>query len=145
MSKKMVWLLAFVMISVFSFSGCGTNESKTNHTIIINNAGSNTIECSARQFTLITVEPTDSSSSELKYTFVSNPNTTISVGIKIPKTGFYKLTFSLYEGGPSIWWDSIALQTGSTTDVVLSTNNVGFYDNSYVAGIRSSGNDIPKN
>ncbi len=49
----------------------------------------------------------------------------------------------LTQGGAGIWWDSIALPIGGTTEAVLYTNNTGFYDNSYVAGIRSSGNDIP--
>jgi hypothetical protein len=90
----------------------------------------------------MTIAPVDSSSPEVGYTFVSNPGTTVSVKIYIPKTGFYKVRIYLYENGPSIWWDSFALGIGGTTNIELRAL-IRFLPNSRAGGIRPSGSDIP--
>ena len=71
------------------------------------------------------------------------PLTTINVKLEIPETGTYKITFFVADIDSCIWWDSIALEVDGTTNVILYTNNMGFHDNSYIAGIKSSGENIP--
>lgn len=139
-----------LLITVVLYMGCGddekdsiTNTDTDNHTIVLINGGTNTTECTARQFTRVELNPTQEPSSTISKSFVSNPMTTINIELKIPETGTYKITFFVADIDSSIWWDSIALAVNGTTNATLSTNNVGFYDNSYVASIRSSGDNIP--
>ena len=120
-----------------------TNTDTSNHTIALTNNGTNTVECVARQFVRLELVPASEPSSTITETFVSNPNSTIDVELTIPGTDDYKMTFYIAGIDSCIWWDSIALEVDGTTDVILCTNNMGFYDNSYVAGIRSSGDNIP--
>ena len=132
-------------------SGCDddkesiTYNETSNHTIVLVNGGTNTIECAARQFVRVELAPTQNPSAIFSKTFVSNPNTTIDIDLTIPQTDTYRISFHVADTGSSIWWDSIALETGGSTNATLSTINTGFYSNSYVASIRSSGNDIPCN
>jgi len=85
---------------------------------------------------------TDQSSAAISATFVSSAYTTIPVDITIPKTGTYKIQIYTIQGGQGIWWNSIAMAIGGTTTASFSANNMGYFDNSYVASIRSDGNDI---
>jgi tetratricopeptide (TPR) repeat protein len=110
-----------------------------NHTITITNYTHLTQNEPARQFTYMTIAPVDSTSPEVGYTFVSNPGTTVSVKIYIPKTGFYKVRIYLYENGPSIWWDRLALAVDGKTEVNLRLWN--YY--SEAAQIPPSGFDTP--
>ena len=132
-------------------SSCGdddesiANVETSNHTIVLVNGGTNTDECTARQFVRVDIAPTGNPSAIISTTFVSNPNTTIDIDLTIPQTDSYRISFHVADIGSSIWWDSIALETGASTDATLSTINTGFFSNSYVASIRSSGNDIPCN
>ncbi len=142
---KVVLLITFVL-----YMGCSddekdsiTNTDTDNHTIVLINGGTNTTECTARQFTRVELNPVQDASSTISKSFVSNPNTTINIELKIPETDTYKITFFVAGIDSCIWWDSIALEVGGTTNATLSTNNMGFHDNSYVASIRSSGDNIP--
>jgi hypothetical protein len=146
-SLRPVYTVLTSLLIVISLTGCKKDTVSApvetdNHTISIINGGSNTSTVTPKQFTYMVVTPTDLSSSPLTYSFVSNPNTTVPVKINIPKTGFYKLQIYVAQGGQSIWWNSLALAVNGTTPVTLMTNNVGYADNSYAVGIRSSGNDI---
>jgi len=139
-----------VLIPVVAcLSSCGddedsiTNNETSNHTIVLVNGGTNTIECTARQFARVELAPIQNPSAIISKTFVSNPNTTIDIDLTIPQTDTYRISFHVADIDSSIWWDSIALEAGGSTNATLSTINMGFYPNSYVAGIRSSGNDIP--
>jgi len=140
-------LVALMAVSVLV--GCSDDDAETtgpsgnNHTFVLTNGGTNTTECVARQFTRIELVRTNDPSKTVEKSFVSNPNTTIDIELTIPETGTYKVTFYVAQIDSCIWWDSIALEAGGTTTAILSTNNTGFFDNSYVAGIRSSGNNIP--
>ena len=142
--------LIALIIAAALCGGCGddekdtiTNTDTSNHTIVLVNSGTNTVECVARQFVRLELVPASDPSSPITKTFVSNPNTTINVELTIPETGDYKMTFYVAGIDSCIWWNSIALEVNGSTDVTLNTNNMGFYDNSYVAGIRSSGDNIP--
>ena len=138
-----------LLIAVAQYMGCSddkdsvTNSDTSNHTIVLINNGTNTTECAARQFTRVELKPADDPSTTITEYFVSNPNSTVNVTLEIPETGNYSITFYVASIDASIWWDSIALEVGGSTDAILFTNNTGFYDNSYVAGIRSSGDNIP--
>lgn len=125
-----VWLLA---------CGSGSDAATSNHTLTIQNYGTNTTICTGRQFTTLRVTP--SGGVATLYDFVSSPSTTVTVGLQLPQTGTYELRV-FTAGGQSIYWSDLAMAVGGTTPVSLFTNNVGFYDNSYASGLHSSGNDI---
>ncbi|MCJ7569715.1 MAG: hypothetical protein MUO58_19585 [Anaerolineales bacterium] len=146
------YTISILLVSIVFCIGCSNDDKNTivdndtnNHTIVLQNGGSNTVECTARQFTRIELIPTQNPASTISKTFVSNPNSTIDIEMTIPETGTYKITFFVADIDSCIWWDSIALELYGTTNATLSTHNVGFNDNSYVASIRSSGNNIPCN
>lgn len=125
-----VWLLA---------CGSASDTPDSNHTVTITNGGTNTVQCTGRQFTMLRVTPSGGVAAQ--YDFVSSPSTTLAVGIHLPAAGTYELRL-FTAGGQSIFWTDLAMAVGGTTPVSLSTNNAGFYDNSYAAGLHSSGNDI---
>ncbi len=146
------YTISILLVSIVFCAGCSGDDKDTivdndtdNHTIVLHNGGSNTVECTARQFTRIELIPTQGPASTISKAYVSNPNSTINIELTIPETGTYKISFFVADIDSCIWWDSIALEVDGTTNATLSTNNVGFYDNSYVASIRSSGNNIPCN
>ena len=149
-SEFCVWIIP--LLAAMFLAGCGddnkdtiTNNDTNNHTIVLVNNGTNTVECTARQFTRVELSPTQDPSSTISKSFVSNPNTTTNIELEIPETGTYKITFYVADIDSCIWWDSIAIEVDGTTNVILITNNMGFHDNSYIAGIRSSGDNIPCN
>jgi len=150
MARSVVFCIVPFLVVVLLCAGCGdedgdtiTNTEQSNHTIVLVNEGTNTVECVARQFTRLELIPSASTSTTITEIFVSNPNTTINIELDIPGSDTYRVSFFVAGIDSCIWWDSIALDTGGTTNAVLNTNNMGFYDNSYVAGIRSSGDNIP--
>jgi hypothetical protein len=145
-----IFIQIALLIAVAFCMGCSddkkdsvTNTDTGNHTIVLINDGTNTVECAARQFTRVELTPTDDPSTTITEYFVSTPNTTINITLAIPETGNYMITFYVADIDVSIWWDSIALEVGGSTEAILYANITGFYDNSYVAGIRSSGDNIP--
>lgn len=121
--------------------GSGDDAPATNHTVTIQNGGTNTVECVARQFTRLTLTPTGGGATA-DHEFVSSPGTTIDVPVALPATGTFALRIYT-PAGHSIWWDGLGMAVGGTTPVSLQTINTGFYPNSYAAGLRSTGNDIP--
>lgn len=137
-----IGMLVAVLGLGLGFAACGGSDgTDTNHVITIENAGTNTVQCVARQFTRLTLTPSGGGTST-SYDFVCSPQTSVTVPVTLPQTGTYTLRIAT-QTGAAIWWDDLAMAVGGTTSVALSTNNVGFFDNSYAAGLRSTGNDIP--
>ncbi|HET8733881.1 MAG TPA: hypothetical protein VFM45_08925 [Anaeromyxobacteraceae bacterium] len=122
-------------------AACGAGSDGGNHVVTIQNDGTNTVQCVARQFTRLTLTPSAGGAARA-YDFVCSPYASVEVHVTLPETGTYRLRLET-PAGAGIWWDGLAMAVGGTTTVAVSTNNVGFYDNSYAAGLRSTGNDIP--
>lgn len=133
-------LLAVVAGAWLVACGTASDAPATNHTVNIQNFGSNTSTCTARQFTRLRLTPSGGGAAA-QYDFVISPNTGLAVQVQLPQSGLYELMV-FTSGGQSIFWTDLAMAVGGLTQVSLSTNNVGFFDNSYAAGLHSSGNDI---
>lgn len=132
-------LMALALIVSACGGGGGGGDSagaSTNHTVTIANNGSNTTQLPSEQFTYMVITPTDHSSAAISASFVSSPETTISVDITIPKTTTYRVEIFTVQGGSSLSWSSIAMAVGGTTSCTISRNNMGYHDNTYMAGIQ---------
>lgn len=138
---RSVVLAVTLCLSLACGSGGDEPQSTANHTLTIQNSGTNTVQCVARQFSRLTITPS-SGGTAVEYAFVSSPTTSVDIPVTLPQTGTFDLRVYT-PAGSSIWWNGLAMAAGGTTPVSLSTNNMGFYDNSYAAGLRSTGNDIP--
>lgn len=80
-------LLAFLLIAIIP--ACKKDDpSSTTSTISITNAGNNTFNGTDHQFTSLELTPTESGSTAKTYEFISSLNTTISIGVDLPKTRF---------------------------------------------------------
>lgn len=149
-SKFDVLMLLMVFLTVF-LSSCDKKENITNpignHTISITNYGSisnpqDPNGVGPKQFTSLTLTPTDSSSNTVTYNFVSNPdNTTISIEVNIPKSTLYRIVIYTADGH-FIFWNSIAMAPGGKTTIILLANTNGFIDNSRCNGIPPDGSNI---
>jgi len=142
--------LTALMISFLVFlSSCGKENSTSpveNHTIYISNEGSSSNPqdpngVTAKQFTSLKLTPTDSSSESVTYNFVSNPGTTISVKVNVPKINQYTIVVYTADG-QFIFWNSIAMAPDGTTTITLMANSNGFTDNSRCNGIPPDGSNI---
>ena len=91
----------------------------TNYTITINNfTGDPT-----KQFTYMTLTPIEAGGQELSYNFVINPNENTTISLYLTNITFYKISVYLYKNGPSIWWDSIALEPNKNSRINIRNNN----------------------
>jgi hypothetical protein len=99
----------------------------TNHVINIENQGTLGPPCVAKQFTSLTLTPTDGSSAAVTYTYVANASccTSTPVNVTLPKTTTFKLeVFS--SSGQKIWWNNMAMAVSGTTRVILVGNGGNF-------------------
>jgi hypothetical protein len=111
--------LSVALMFMFAFS-CkkDSDTTVTNHTINIISQNSN----NPVQFTYLIITPTDGSSAPIRNDFVLNPGNTLTIKVKLPGTGSYKIEV----GGPSqtILWASIMMDSNNGTteiDLIKST------------------------
>jgi hypothetical protein len=111
----------------------------SNYTISINNL----TNFPPKQFTYITLTPLETSDTELSYEFVCDPNITIDYSFYISKITFFKIRVYLYKNGPSIWWNSIALEPNKTSLIQLINGTGNYMDNTNFNSVKPDGCDIP--
>ncbi|MDP4292530.1 MAG: hypothetical protein Q8908_15735 [Bacteroidota bacterium] len=148
--KKSSTLVGLVVLTVFTVAlvvviGSCTKTGNTpsgNHTIDINNSGSNNTICNPKQFTSLTLTPVDGSSAAVTYNFVSNPLAgDVLLKVNIAANKVYKIVV-FAANGKSIWWNSVAMAVNGNTNIGLYTNTNGYSDNSYCNSIHCDGTNI---
>lgn len=115
-----------------------------NHEIrIFNRSGTQGV---AKQFTYLTLTPTEAGESEVPLEFVCNPQSDVFLKIYLSKITFFKVKLSLYKNGPSIWWNSIAFAPDGISSINIQNNASGFGCCTYLNNLLlSDGNDLPAN
>lgn len=96
----------------------------------------------ARQFTYITLTPTEAGGTEQAYEFVCDPNKTIDVNFYISKITFYKVRIYIQKNGQSVWWNSVAFEPNKTSLIQLLNSSGNFLDNSNLNSLKPDGCDI---
>lgn len=134
--KTSLSIITVITVCVLLLSCEKDETTKTNTIIEISNDGNNTYNEPDYQFTSLELTPTDNSSSTKSYSFVSTIHSKITISVKLPKNGSYKIKINANDNVGYLQWNSIAMEIGGKTNIYLyCPGNLSYKDGSTAAGI----------